>query len=130
MPRIIGLARITLNPAWANLWRVKAFSGTAWAAWLRELESVGLEPAERSGWAIGNVVPINFKLAYQLVKARREQLAEAGLVLLRPARGVRYCALDSAGQVAERRLSKRHGGQERLAAFIVSEYRNQLWFDG
>ena len=130
MPKIIGLARITVNPVWANLWRVKALSGTAWAAWLRELESVGLEPAERSGWAIGNVVPIKFRLGYELVKFRRKQLAEAGVTLSAPTRVARYCSLDSAGHATERSLSKRHAERQRQATFTVSEYHNELWFDG
>ena len=78
LPLIVGCASTLISPVWANLWRVRELSDTAWAAWLRELEAVGLEPAERSGWAIGSVVPISLKLGEELVRMRVKQIQQAG----------------------------------------------------
>jgi hypothetical protein len=45
--------------------------------WFREMEAAGVEPMERSGWAIGIAVPINLRLARMLVTSRVKQICRA-----------------------------------------------------
>jgi hypothetical protein len=74
LPRVIGYCKVTNQPVWSTLWALKDISGSHWAAWLRELATLGLTPVERLGWALGTVIPINRCLARRLAHERVKRI--------------------------------------------------------
>jgi len=78
VPRLVGYCRAKQRPVWKSLWALKCFSDAKWAVWFRDMEAAGVEPVEKSGWAIGIAMPIHLRLAQLLVTARVKQLYEMG----------------------------------------------------
>jgi hypothetical protein len=70
LPRLISWCPTTVTPVWASLWSVKDISKSNWAEWLRELDSLGLFPAERVGWSLGSAFPIGWRIAHAVVSIR------------------------------------------------------------
>jgi hypothetical protein len=108
--RIVGCCKTPGRP-WAGLWSVRYVSRSRWAAWLRELDALNLEPKEQFGWAVGIAHPVTYTCARLLVDLRVRQINEATtgsqriapLWLLRLPQGFQY--LTPAGQEPRRRLT-------------------------
>ena len=49
---LIGWGDRRATPIYKNLWAVKSYSLSKWAAWLCELESLGLEPIDTVKWRV------------------------------------------------------------------------------
>ena len=109
-PRIISWGLITNRPVWKPFLDLQDICRAPWAAWLRELSKLGLQPVERAEWSIGRILPISKKFAEQCAKTRIEQLNRlhtgnpkiAPLWLLHIPRG-RYYYVLPAGEKPPRR---------------------------
>jgi len=60
-PKFVGYCRVAQRPVWSAMWALRNASNARWAAWLRELDSAGLEPMELRHWRIGAAMPINLR---------------------------------------------------------------------
>lgn len=76
VPRLVYWGKL-VTPVWTHLWSVKEYSHSRWAAWLRELNLLGLVPIELTGWALGRNEPLTAQLAEQLVKSRINYICRA-----------------------------------------------------
>jgi hypothetical protein len=80
LPRIIGYTDVLAKPSWSRLWSVKHLSRSRWAAWLRELDGLGLRPDENPWGTLGVAIPIGRKIAHEIVQSRLRSIniAETG----------------------------------------------------
>lgn len=69
-PRIIGVGLANCDPPWKQFNDVMDYSHGRWAAWLRELRDLGLQPVERTEWAIGRIMPVGRRFATAAASAR------------------------------------------------------------
>jgi hypothetical protein len=70
LPRLIGYCRRSVTPVWSNYWLAKDHSKAPWAAWLRELCSLGLQPVELPTGMFGIATGLSEHLATRLVRLR------------------------------------------------------------
>jgi hypothetical protein len=77
LPHIISYCPIEARPVWSLLWACRNYSHARWARWFRTLDKLGLEPVERLGWSVGRIVPLSYRTADMLVRARIQQVCKA-----------------------------------------------------
>ncbi len=94
LPRIIGYMPVSVIPVWSRFWAVKNVSKAAWASWLRELASLGLEPVDiprhRLGLFSGLSEPLAKKLCRLLLNELSQLAAEEGRASAWVRNGGRY----------------------------------------
>ena len=74
LPVIVGYCHAT-KPVWADLWSVRHYSKSKWAAWMRKLEALGLEPEEReTPWNVGVNFGVNRIIAEFAVQSRIKRI--------------------------------------------------------
>lgn len=136
-PRYIGIARFNEEEPWQHLWRVRKYSLSRWALWLRQLEAMDLLPIAHT--ILGGTVPVWWPTAVNVAKLEMRTQKFMGRVpkwafwprlSIRPAYIPIGCVTPT-GRVVHFRYGETWLDTRRynVYAHLAETYRDHLWFE-